>query len=651
MPNGTKLKPRYFDEPWELIVAAYEKRWPTCKLIPVLKEAETISDVHAEDGSTRVVQRRCKIEPGAPLWMRKLVGAEFVYFIQTNTYDFRNRVLKIESRNESFSKKMEIHETCYYHVNPNDSDKTVFEQEATFEISSFLGMEKAVEKLALRVFVQNAKNGKNILLTHLDELKEEGITYVPPWTENGEYDGARSEDDLASFYECTSVFGDDDAVSIDTVYTDVFGDLHEFDLGDDELYNWSDMDEKLLDSLEEEEKAKVVQLRKLLCSYGVDAPHCEQVVRFLRAREGNLNEGYDMIVKAIEWRRTYGTDSLMAGWEPSSLLNRYFPGVWHGRDVDGRPLFVLRIGSMDLKGLMKVFGKAYLVNFTINLIERGLQICREVNLHDPCKLNNWTILVDLEGLGLKHMWRPGIKLCSTIAQIVQSYYPETVHRLVLVRPSPLFSVIWHLVKGFLDEGTRGKVTVIPECNEEVFEYIPKEFVPECLGGLDPISISGGTVPRNLYGNDWVESEGDYAKKAIGRRSTCRLVVHVKLPDTVITWDYSMAGSDNGFGVYYSSQSGTQRSIHMKLVNSSDAVVDGENAQGTYKCEKEGFYVLRWFNKSWIKSKELSYYVNVIVPCSDDDANSITSITSVCSGMSKISGGSRSSYSSGSGISR
>ena len=35
-------------------------------------------------------------------------------------------------------------------------------------------------------------------------------------------------------------------------------------------------------------------------------------------------------------------------------VKKYFPGGWHLNDVEERPLFILRLGQMDVKGIIKV---------------------------------------------------------------------------------------------------------------------------------------------------------------------------------------------------------------------------------------------------------------------------------------------------------
>jgi len=35
------------------------------------------------------------------------------------------------------------------------------------------------------------------------------------------------------------------------------------------------------------------------------------------------------------------------------MIQRFYPGSWGGNDRDGRPIYVLRVGEIDVRGLMK----------------------------------------------------------------------------------------------------------------------------------------------------------------------------------------------------------------------------------------------------------------------------------------------------------
>ncbi|XP_054160256.1 SEC14-like protein 1 [Oppia nitens] len=172
---------RIYKYPFELVMAAYERRFPTCEMIPVFVGSDTISET--DDGVVHVIERKCRINVEAPYLLKKITGVDIVYFIQKNTLDRRNRILSIEAWNESFANRITIHELCTYRVYPENPEWTCFEQSASLEVNHFWGFEGVVEKLAVKHYSQNIKKGKEIIEHYMNVLKEEGITHIPPFNE------------------------------------------------------------------------------------------------------------------------------------------------------------------------------------------------------------------------------------------------------------------------------------------------------------------------------------------------------------------------------------------------------------------------------------------------------------------------------------
>lgn len=102
--------------PFELVMAAYERRFPSCELLPVFVGSDILREEISPDKSIHIVERRCKINVDAPFILKKLAGVDYVYFIQVNTLDRLARTLKIEATNESFANRITIKEYCTYYV-------------------------------------------------------------------------------------------------------------------------------------------------------------------------------------------------------------------------------------------------------------------------------------------------------------------------------------------------------------------------------------------------------------------------------------------------------------------------------------------------------------------------------------------------------
>lgn len=51
---------------------AYERRFPTCPLIPMFVDSDTVSEFRSEDGAVHVIERRCKLDIDAPRLLKKV---------------------------------------------------------------------------------------------------------------------------------------------------------------------------------------------------------------------------------------------------------------------------------------------------------------------------------------------------------------------------------------------------------------------------------------------------------------------------------------------------------------------------------------------------------------------------------------------------
>lgn len=172
---------RVYEYPFEMVMAAYERRFPTCEMIPAFLGSDIADEYKSEDGAIHVVERRCRLHVDAPYLLRKIAGIDHAVFIQKNSLNRRDRTLKIEARNETFDTRLKITEHCYYSVHPDNPNWTLFEQDAKLDVISFFGFEAVVEKVAIKAYTINLKKGKEIIMHYIKELISQGKTYFPPF--------------------------------------------------------------------------------------------------------------------------------------------------------------------------------------------------------------------------------------------------------------------------------------------------------------------------------------------------------------------------------------------------------------------------------------------------------------------------------------
>uniref|UniRef100_A0AAR2LZY7 SEC14 like lipid binding 1 n=1 Tax=Pygocentrus nattereri TaxID=42514 RepID=A0AAR2LZY7_PYGNA len=503
---------RVYKHPFELVMAAYERRFPTCHLIPMFVASDVISEEKSDDNSTHKIERRCKLDVDAPRLLKRIAGVDYVYFIQKNSLNRRERTLHIESHNETFSNRVIIHELCCYSV-----------------------------RCSLRIY--------------------------------------RSSHYL--FYQA--------------------------------------------------HRQKRMLKRLLMLSSQI--PKDQHILRFLRARDFNMDKAREILCQSLTWRKQHQVDYLLDTWTSPQVLHDYYTGGWHHHDRDGRPLYILRLGQMDTKGLVRALGEESLLRHVLSINEEGLRRCEENTKVFGRPISCWTCLVDLEGLNMRHLWRPGVKALLRIIEVVEANYPETLGRLLILRAPRVFPVLWTLVSPFIDENTRKKFLIYAGNDYQgpggLVDYIDKEIIPDFLGGECMCEVpEGGLVPKSLYRtpeeleNDDIRlwTETIYQSASVFKGAPHELLIEIIDASSVITWDFDVCKGDVVFNIYHSKRApqppkkdplaahgitspggnnvqlidkSWQLGQDYSMVESPLTCKEGESVQGSHVTRWPGFYILQW----------------------------------------------------------
>ncbi|KAK6947584.1 CRAL-TRIO lipid binding domain [Dillenia turbinata] len=244
----------------------------------------------------------------------------------------------------------------------------------------------------------------------------------------------------------------------------------------------------------------VRSLRQLLLSEGLlDRKHNDYhtLLRFLRMRDFDVQAAKDAFLKFLEWREEFGVDSISKDFKFDEIgeVKKCYPHGFHGVDRYGRPVYIERIGMLNLDAFLQVTSIDRFVKHHVSEQERTMK-----TRYPACSLAakrhvaSTTSVIDVKGVGIRNFSRPARHLFMEIQKIDSSYYPETLNQLFIVNAGSGFRALWKALSAFLDQRTLAKIQVMGSDYQcKLLEAIEPSNLPSFLGGTCKCSDYGGCL--------------------------------------------------------------------------------------------------------------------------------------------------------------
>ncbi|KAF6175395.1 hypothetical protein GIB67_036486 [Kingdonia uniflora] len=221
------------------------------------------------------------------------------------------------------------------------------------------------------------------------------------------------------------------------------------------------------------------------------------LLRFLRMRAFDQQKAKDKYLKMLKWREDYKVDVLVKEYKYVEYreVQRCYPHGFHGVDRHGRPLYIERIGMVDLNALLQVTTIDRFVKYHIAEQEKTLNLrftsCSvAANKH----VASTTSILDVKGVGMNSFSKPARELFMEIQKIDSNYYPETLHRLFIVNAGSGFRILWKALTAFMDARTIAKIQLLgSNYQSSLAEVIDESNLPSFLGGSCTCSEFGGCL--------------------------------------------------------------------------------------------------------------------------------------------------------------
>ncbi|KAL5338646.1 CRAL-TRIO domain-containing protein [Aspergillus crustosus] len=235
-----------------------------------------------------------------------------------------------------------------------------------------------------------------------------------------------------------------------------------------------------------EQDAKVEQFRTELEAEGyTERLDTLTLLRFLRARKFDVAAAKAMFVASEKWRKEFGTDELARDFHyvEKPEVFKYYPQYYHKTDKDGRPVYIEKLGKIDLNALGKITSDERMLKNLVTEYERFADDRLPACSRKAGKLIETSCTIfDLKGVGLMSA-SSVYGYLSRASAVSQDYYPERLGKLYLINAPWGFSTVFSVVKSFLDPVTVGKINVLGSgYKDELLKQIPVENLPKEFGG-------------------------------------------------------------------------------------------------------------------------------------------------------------------------
>ncbi|MQL81097.1 hypothetical protein Taro_013556, partial [Colocasia esculenta] len=151
------------------------------------------------------------------------------------------------------------------------------------------------------------------------------------------------------------------------------------------------------------------------------------LLRFLRSRGFDLTKAKDMYLKMLRWREDCGVDVIAKDFEYEEYekVKKCYPHGFHGVDKCGRPVYIERIGCVDLTALLQVTTIDRYLKYHISEQEKTSTL-RYPSCSVAAKrhIASTVTILDVKGVGMNNFSKPARDIFMEIHKIDSNYYPE-----------------------------------------------------------------------------------------------------------------------------------------------------------------------------------------------------------------------------------
>lgn len=207
------------------------------------------------------------------------------------------------------------------------------------------------------------------------------------------------------------------------------------------------------------------------------------LLRFLRARKFNLDDALKMFLEYLDWKNKLDFKDILSRKYPFETVAKYYPKFFHKTDKLGRPIYFEIISKINITEVFKAVSEEELINMTLKeydiYLNYRLPMCSKVI---GLPIEQSLTIIDVNDVSLNFVLKVKDFLKKTTF-ISQNYYPEMLGHLFIINAGFIFKTIWAVIKGFIDEKTKQKISIEGhDYYKKLIKFVDEENIPSFLGG-------------------------------------------------------------------------------------------------------------------------------------------------------------------------
>lgn len=187
------------------------------------------------------------------------------------------------------------------------------------------------------------------------------------------------------------------------------------------------------------------------------------LLRFLHMRDYDILKAKDSFLKHLRWREEFQVDTIAKEFkfEEYKEVQKFYPHGFHGVDRSGRPVYIERMGLVDLDALLQRTTLERLVKHHVFEQEKTARLrFPACTIAAGKRIASTTAILDVKGIGTSSFSKQARFLFLEFQKIDSNYYPDTLNRLYIVNAGSGFRVLWKALRNFLDAYTAAKIQVL-----------------------------------------------------------------------------------------------------------------------------------------------------------------------------------------------